>query len=145
MWSPELENAFRATTYCVEAAGEAFALRIGQAHPEFSSWLERQGVATWGIVTACNPAGKPTPDLNAERNRALRELIEARGWSHVPACNCADAGNWPDEPGYCVLDVDVHELGFLAVAFGQAAIVFGRSDNGAGRLIWLEEGVGETP
>lgn len=144
VWSPELERAFRATTYCVEAGGEVFSLRIGEAHPAFSAWLKQQGTATWGIVTACNPGGRPTPDTNVGRNRELQRLIEARGWRCVPACNRADAGDWPDEPGYCVLDVEAHELGSLAAAFGQAAIAFGHADDGAGRLVWLAGGVGQS-
>jgi hypothetical protein len=141
----ELGAAFCATAYRVEAGDEVFSLRIGEVHADFSSWLKRQGAATWGIVTACNPGGRPTPDLNAGRNRALREAIDARGWRHVPTRNLADAGDWPDEPSYCVLDVEAHELGAVATAFGQAAIVFGSAHDGAGRLVWLEESVGESP
>lgn len=142
---PELEAAFCATTYCVEVGGEVFSLRIGEAHPAFSAWLKRQGAATWGIVTACNPGGRPTPDANTGRNRELRRLIEARGWRHVPACNRADAGDWPNEEGFCVLDADERLLGLLAAVFGQAAIVFGRADDGAGRLVWLDGLTAEGP
>lgn len=138
MRTPELEAAFRATTYRVDVGDEVFALRIGEAHPAFSSWLRRQGIVNWGIVTACNPGGRLAPDENAERSRCLEEALDERGWRHAPACNRADSGDWPDEVGFCVLGADEGALSRLAVAFGQAAIVVGVADDGAGQLVWMD-------
>lgn len=133
-----LENAFRATTYRVEAGGAVFELRIDEGHAAFSSWLKERGISNWGIVTACNPGGKLAPEPNVPRNLRLQERIVEHAWRHVPACNCADAGDWPDEPGFCVFDVEESALGRLAVEFGQTAIVCGSADDGRGKIVWLD-------
>ncbi len=135
---PELELAFRATTYRVEAGGGVFDLRIGEENPAFASWLMRQGVTSWGIVTACNPGSRLLQGQNAARTRRLQEEIAQRTWRHATACNCADAGNWPDEPGFCVFDADENALRLLAVKFGQTAIVCGSADDGRGEIVWLD-------
>jgi len=128
MRTPELEAAFLATTYRVEAGGEVFDLRIEEGHPAFSSWLKGQGILNWGIVTACNPGGKLTQGQNVARTLRLQ---------HV-ACNRADAGTWPDEPGFCVFDADEKALCMLAIEFGQTAIVCGSADDGRGGIVWLD-------
>ena len=136
MRTPELETAFRATTYRVETEGQAFDLKVDLPDPAFASWLKSQSAPCWGIVTACNPRGALAAD-NEARTKRLQEEIEERGWSHVPAVNRADAANWPDEPGFCVLGVQTTELRMLAAAFDQSAIVVGGSD-GAGAILWIE-------
>lgn len=137
MRTPTLEAAFHATTYCIDTGKEIFSLRIGQPYPAFASWLARRGSSTWGIVTACNPGGQLTPSLNEARNLLLREALLERGWCQMPTHHVADSGNWPDEAGFCVLDVESSALQTLAREYGQAAIVYGGVD-GAGRLVWLE-------
>ena len=133
-----LENAFRATTYRVETGGEVFDLRIEEDHPAFSFWLRGQGVSNWGIVTACNPGARLAQGRNAACTRRLQEAIVERAWRHVAACNRADAGNWPDEPGFCVFDADEEALRMLAIEFGQTAIVWGSADDGRGEIVWLD-------
>lgn len=138
MKTSSLAAAFLATTYRVDAGGEVFALRIGVPDPAFGCWLRKERVSCWGIVTACNPGGRLTPADNATRTDELRRRIVRLGWRHVPSCNVADAADWPDEPGFCVLDVGAAQLRMLAAVFGQSAIVFGEDGEG-GRLIWLED------
>ena len=133
-----LENAFRATTYRVEAGEETFDLRIMEVNPAFSFWLKGQGVSNWCIVTACNPGARLAQGRNAANTRRLQEAIIERGWRHVAACNCADAGNWPDEPGFCVFDADEEVLRMLAIEFGQTAIVCGSADDGRAEIVWLD-------
>ena len=73
---------------------------------------------------------------NAMRHAVLQARIVERGLRHVPASNHADAGDWPVEPGYCVLGADEKELLELAAEFGQSAIVCGQSGNAVARLVW---------
>lgn len=138
MRTPELEAAFRATTYRVDAEGEVFDLRIGQSNPAFSSWLKRRRISNWGVVTACNPGGNLAAEQNVARTRQLQERIAEHAWRHVAACNCADAGDWPDEPGFCIFDAEDKALHVLAVEFGQMAIVCGSADDGRGEIVWLD-------
>ena len=143
MRTPELEAAFLATTYRVETPDACFDLRIGLPDPAFDDFLRRQNAASWGIVTACNPGGVLTLQQNAERNGALLGRIKALGWRYHRASNCADSGEWPVEPGYCVLDADEAGLCRLAAEFGQSAIVRGQTGRDGGRLVWLSSPAGQ--
>ncbi len=138
MRTPELEAAFLATTYRVDAGDEVFDLRIEKGHPAFSSWLKRQGISNWCIVTACNPGGKLSQGQNVARTLRLQEAIAQRAWRHAAACNSADDGTWPDEPGFCVFDADEKILRMLAIEFGQTAIVCGNADDDRGEIVWLD-------
>ncbi|WP_301103455.1 DUF3293 domain-containing protein [Propionivibrio sp.] len=137
MKTPALDAAFRATSYRVDTATGMFDLRIGVFDLAFDNFLRWQGVSRWGIVTACNPAGIPTPNQNAERQSALLTRITALGWRYCPAVNHAHSGGWPDEPGFCVLDADEAALCILAADFGQLAVVCGEVGKSGGRLVWL--------
>lgn len=134
---PNLDAAFRATTYRVLAEERPFDLRIGRPDPGFAAWLARQGATCWAILTACNPGGRLALSQNEARTADLLQRIRRRGWRHVAAVNHADTGDWPEEPGVCVFDIAVEEACALAAGFGQAAIVFGGAD-GKGELIWLK-------
>ena len=138
MRTPQLEAAFLATTYRVEAPDAHFDLRIGWSDPEFDRFLMQQGASNWGIVTACNPGAILTPEQNVQRHAALQARVTALGWQHFPASNHADSGKWPVEPGFCVLDASEASLCRLATEFGQSAIVFGQAGQGGGRLVWLD-------
>ena len=142
MKAPKLDAAFRATTYRVKAGEAVFDLRIDEANPPFATWLRQQSASLWGIITACNPGGKPTLQQNAVRTGILQKRIEARGWRHFPALNFADARDWPDEPGFCVLDAEVNVVRALAVEFGQVAIVCGSAEDGRGEIVWLDDAQG---
>ena len=137
MCSSQLEAAFFATTYRVEAPEANYDLRIGLPNPAFDAFLQQQGVASWGIITACNPGGMLTLEENAARQAALLDKLNALAWCHFPASNHADSAKWPIEPGFCVLNASVEDLSRLAAEFGQAAIVLGQVGQGGGRLIWI--------
>jgi hypothetical protein len=133
MENTALEVAFLATTYRVVTPSATFNLRIGQSDPAFELFLRK-----WGIVTACNPGGNLVPDAkaNAAATKELATKIRAHGWLAFPSINHADAGDWPDEPGYCVLNAGEEALCELARELGQAAVVFaeiGDCRGGAGR------------
>lgn len=133
-----LKSVFLATTYRVVTPSATFNLRIGQPDLAFELFLRKWRAANWGIITACNPGGQLVPDANAN-TAATKELatrIRAQGWLAFPSINHADAGDWPDEPGYCVLNAGKTALGNLARELGQAAVVYGEAGDYGGRLIW---------
>ncbi len=137
MCSSQLEAAFFATTYRVEAPEANFDLRIGLPNQAFDTFLQQQGAVSWGIITACNPGGALTFEENPARQAALLGRLNALGWRHFPSSNHADSGKWPVEPGFCVLCISEEGLCQLAAEFAQAAIVFGQVGQGGGRLIWI--------
>ena len=131
-----LETAFRATTYRVETPDGSFDLRIGLGNPAFDDFLCRQGVSSWGIVTAYNP-GIVLPEA---KNRLHHEQLQARlqilNWRYLAASNIADSGIWPSEPGFCLLQVEEQSLRALAAEFAQLALVYGETGS-VPRLIWI--------
>ena len=136
---PELETAFMATVYRVEAPDDCFDLRIGVPHAEFSRFLAVSGYSEWGLVTAWNPSGRlDNPAENEARAMALKREIETGGWRFHPTSHHADQGNWPVERGFCVFNAPFGTLRLLAGRFSQLAFVYGVSD-GCPRLRWVEE------
>ncbi|MBK1679169.1 DUF3293 domain-containing protein [Rhodocyclus tenuis] len=132
---------FRATRYRVLGeAAEVFDLRIDVAQPQFDDWLRRRGCACWAIVSAHNPqATLLSADENALRHGALAARLQALGWQHLPAVSIADAGDWPPEDAFLVLDASVERLSGLAAEFMQAAVVFAPTGEPP-QLVWLAEG-----
>lgn len=141
MKNTSLEIAFLATTYRVVTPAATFNLRIGRLDLAFELFLRKWRAANWGIITACNPGAKlvPDPKANDLATKRLATSIKAHGWLGFPSINHVDGGDWPDEPGYCVLNAGELELCRLAGEFGQAAIVHGEAGGDGGRLIWLED------
>ena len=131
-----LEAAFRATTYRVDTGTEVFDLRIGQPNLAFEVFLSGRRVSSWAVVTACNPGAVRSDADNVLRQAQLRDQLRARGWSYCLACNVADAGNWPDEPGYLVLQISEPAARILAAAFDQRACVCGVTGS-VPRLVWI--------
>lgn len=134
---PTLEAAFRATAYRVETPGECFDLRIGQCHPGFDDFLRRQGVSSWGILTACNPGALALPaDENLRRQEQLRARLSKLGRLSFAGCNVADDGDWPAEPSRLILQIGEEDLQALAREFAQLAAVYGRIGS-APCLLWV--------
>ena len=137
------DTAFRTTTYRVSTDAGVFDLRIDQRHTAFVAFLKNRGVSRWAIITACNPAAqRHTPADNARRQQRLLAHVQAAGWRLGQACfharNCADGGDWPDEPGLLLLGIDAALARALAHAFGQLACVYGKAD-GMPHLLWTAE------
>ena len=132
--------AFQATTYRVWGAGEVFDVfdvRLGAFHPALDDALAKQGVRCWAVLSACNPGAVPTPAENASRTACLLERLRVLQVAVLPACNVADAGDWPDEAGVLLLGVDERLAVALATEFGQLACVYGASGEAA-RLLWCD-------
>ncbi len=143
------DTAFRATTYRVSTDAGVFDLRIDQRHAAFAAFLKNRGVSRWAIVTACNPgAQRHTPADNARRQQRLLAHAQAAGWALgrnlFLALNCADGGDWPDEPGLLLLGIDAARARALAHAFGQLACVYGEAD-GMPHLLWTAEQARAAP
>jgi hypothetical protein len=136
MMAQGLEAAFRATTYRVDTAAGVFDLRIGLANRAFDAFLRRQKVSRWGVLTACNP-GAVRDDENARRQQRLRERLCELGRPFLPACNIADDGAWPAEPGCLLLQANEEEMRGLAGEFSQLAFICGNI-GGVPRLVYVD-------
>ena len=132
-----LEAAFRATGYRVVWDGASFVLRLGACHADFDAHLEQHHCRSWAIVTAANPGAQLlSGNENAVRAASLLADLATRGWAAYPACNVADAGDWPEEPSVLLPGRSEAEAAALARAYGQLACVCGEVGQAA-RLVWV--------
>jgi len=137
--SEHLEAAYRATTYRVFLPAGAIDLRLGEASPVLAAWLAEEGVSTWAILTACNPASQPlAPAENAERQSQLECTLLEQGLLTFAGENVADDGVWPNEESCFVPGVELKNSVALARRFGQNALILGGED-GVPHLVWLNE------
>lgn len=137
--SKALEKAFNKAIYRVHFPRGHVDLHVGNAkaaHRLHRRLSLRPRTDAW-MITACNPGGRrTTPWRNARRRRQLIRLLERRGIPWRPAVNFDPAGDWPDEPGVCVWNLDERAARKLARRLGQAALLH-IPRRGQPELFWI--------
>ncbi|MBR9812895.1 DUF3293 domain-containing protein [bacterium] len=75
-------------------------------------------------MTAYNPGSQRLePAKNARRNARLQFYLQRCAAHTLLACNIADSGDWPDEPGWLILGSEHATAARIATVAGQAAWV----------------------
>ena len=122
-----LVEAYRATVYRVSLpSGGAVDVRIGCPAPALDEALAEAGAASWGFVTASNPAPRVlSRAVNGRRLQSLRRRAERGGRSAWPTVGLGHSGG-PSERGVAVLGASEADVLALGRAFGQLAVVHGR-------------------
>lgn len=146
MHDPELEAAYRSTTYAVIVPGcEPITIRCGARCLALDLLLAESRAVDWAFITACNPRSTPLDDdANAERMLRLETLVRGRGLACVQGEGRADDGDWPPEPSLLVIGIAEADAVCLAREFEQHAIVSGRR-GGEARLVWVDDGPADQP
>ncbi len=113
----QLAEAYRATTYHGMPPGEPnWQIRIDEPSPVDGPMA---------YVTSDNPGSNQLPDhRNRQRRSTFRADLRASGIEYIPGKSVADDGNWPDEHGVWLLDVDQSSAVDIARRYGQNAIVW---------------------
>lgn len=137
--TPELEAAYRATTYRVFLPGGVFELRVDQPSPPLAEWLAAARVPGFAVITAFNPGGRRlSDDDNLGRQSALEcDLLEGN-YEPYSAENRPDDAAAPVEESCFVPDITREDALALADDYEQNAILWGGAD-GIPRLAWTEE------
>jgi len=137
--TPELEAAYRATTYRVFLPGGVFELRVEQPSPALAEWLAAERVPGFAVITAFNPGGRRlSDDDNLGRQSALEcDLLEGN-YEPYSAENRPDDAAAPVEESCFVPDITREDALALADDYEQNAILWGGAD-GIPRLAWTEE------
>jgi hypothetical protein len=136
MTDHELAEQYRATSYIVEAPGEAIAIRIGSASPALDALLDGMNATEWAFITAWNPGSMALPPAENERsNNDLRERIGRLGYETLPGAGEGDDGAWPAEKSFFIVGIPLREATELGRFYRQRAIVAGRR-GGRAMLIW---------
>lgn len=135
-----LKEAFEDAIYRVYAPRGPVDLRVGDAGAARRLWAQlprTAGGEAW-IITPCNPTGRRVaPWINARRRRELARMLERRVLPHYPAVNLDPDGDWPDEPGFCVWNLDPREAASLGRHFNQAALLH-VPRQGPSDLVWID-------
>ncbi|MCK6390853.1 MAG: DUF3293 domain-containing protein [Azonexus sp.] len=134
----DLATVFMATTYTVFLPQGSLLLRIDQPSPELKAWLAAGKIKDFALLTAHNPDAEAcSPDDNAQWQAQLEgELLEGN-YEPYATVHRADAGDWPEEEGCFVPELQLADALALAEAYGQLAVVAGGAD-GTPRLHWTE-------
>lgn len=140
MIDPDLERAYRATSYWVDEDAGRFTIRCDEPCPALDRLLADAGATNWAFLTAWNPRSTLlTPEENLARQWRLEDAVGRGGWTWHRGAGVADRGGWPAEPSLLVLGITLAEAKALGRAFGQHAILAG-ARGGPARLVWLTPG-----
>ncbi|MGC9456201.1 MAG: DUF3293 domain-containing protein [Halothiobacillaceae bacterium] len=134
---PELAQAYRAAWYEVTLPeGTPCRFRVGD---RVHALEPLAGCGGWGWLTAFNPGSHLLPTAeNARRHDGLCRIVASLGLSVLEASSGDDAGLWPVERGFCLLDVDRCRLQSLANDWQQAAFLHARPQEPV-QLCWSDE------
>jgi hypothetical protein len=133
------ESVYRQTEYKVMLDSGAVTLKIGEYDAEVESRLIAQTdmKREWFIITPCNPRSQQArAELNLYYLNELRYEVEARAGRWVQALNCDPRAEWPDEPGFLLVDAGRLWVIALGERFYQNAVVTAQLGE-APRLLWL--------
>lgn len=134
------EAVYRQAEYQITLPSGPLSLQVGHYDQEAEQrLLQDTGLrAEWFIITPCNPRSELARDeLNLFYFNELRYQLEAGAGQWFPALNHDPAGEWPDEPGFFVVDADRPWVIDLGRRFYQNALVTARCGE-APRLLWLD-------
>lgn len=124
-----LIKAYQCTNYSVRDGSDNFVLRIDVISNSLENLYQRNGVGSAVFVTAFNPLGEQTEEA---QNLAAHETLGTRLrslTSHVFAGIGEDpSGEWPGEPSWLALGIDLATSRQLGRDYGQNAVVWCNSD-----------------
>jgi len=120
-------EAYRATTFWVEAPSGRIALRDGEPSAQLDELLVKHGVESCAFITAWNPKSRQlAAGENARRQRELERRATKQGYAILPGVGAPDDGSWTPERSCLVLGITRAAALRLGAAAGQYAIVVGR-------------------
>jgi hypothetical protein len=134
------EAVYRKTEYQVMLPSGALSFQIGHYDQEAERRLMQDTNlrSEWFIITPCNPRSElAREELNLFYFNELRYELEARSGHWFKALNRDPAGEWPDEPGFLVVDAGRVWIMDLGRRFYQNALVTAKLGE-APRLLWLD-------
>jgi len=140
--SRDLEAAYRATGYEIEAPGGTLTLRVDQPSPALAQLHREHGVRCSAYLSAANPGSRPLgPEANATAHQRLLAALRAAGHAFVEGWGRDPGGAWPAERSVWVAGLGRDAALALARDFGQNAIVHAGPD-AVPRLLWTRDVAG---
>lgn len=135
----EFEASYRRARYRVMLEDGEVALALGHYDREAEQRLRETFDLQrhWVILTPCNPRSvQSREELNNFYLDELRLALDRHSGAWGKAINVDPWGEWPDEPGFFIVDPDIGWIMDLGHRFGQNALVYGALGQPPA-LIWL--------
>jgi hypothetical protein len=129
-------NAYRETEYHV-AHAPPIVLQIDQNSAELTALYRQKKVRCAAYLTAANPLSQVASDkINTQANGQLMADLRGRSLTVLEGVGQHPSGNWPGEPSFLVLGLDLEAAKSLGRKYEQNAIVWCGEDATA-RLVLL--------
>jgi hypothetical protein len=117
-------TAYLETNYEVVAT-EPFTLKVGETSDALLDCHQKYSVANSCFITACNPLSQLSPiATNTKRQAALRLALEDQGFDYLDGAGEHPSNQWPPEPSFLVLGLDLKQSRLLGARFEQNGIVW---------------------
>lgn len=130
-------RAYLATSYRICQQGQEIVLTIGQRSEALREVFARHGAARGALITAYNPLGAMQHDrLNDAAHAQLAARLKELGVEVIEGWSGDEGSNWPAEPSYFALGLDLERAKAVGKLFVQDAIVWVEAD-AVPRLILL--------
>jgi len=126
--SPSLVQAYLETDYQV-LSDNPFTLKVDVLCPALARLHQVHQVTCSAFVTACNPYSQQLNDTdNAKRQIELEQALIHRGFVLLNGVGQHPSNDWPGEPSYLVLGIDLDAAKILGNQFEQNAIIWSSHD-----------------
>ena len=115
--------------YRVLCDDQEIVLRIEHRSDAMAALFAAKGVDRAAFITAYNPFGEEQPEeLNLLAHQQLGAKLRASGLEIMDGLGGSEDPNWPPEPSYCVLGMNIVPAKTIGAEFKQDAVVFVSSD-----------------
>ena len=120
----ELIQAYKETNFIVYGE-QHFTLKIGEPSTALVQLFDKTNALCAAFITACNPFSESLPEhKNNEFQKTLEDALTKRSLKFFEGIGQHPSGNWPGEPSFLVLDLDLAAARVLAKYHKQNAFVW---------------------
>lgn len=125
---PELVQAFSETNYIVHDQ-PPFTMNIGKPCLELKKLMEDRNALCVAFITACNPFGQKLGlTKNFVLQHSLKMTLRKRGLAFIDGIGQHPSNDWPGEPSFFILDLDLEAAKALVGHYEQLAFVWASGD-----------------
>lgn len=120
----ELLQAYTETDFIVHHTAP-FSLKIGVLSHSLLHLFLKKNVVCAAFLTAYNPFSESLPEYkNKALQAALEDDLKKRSLTFIDGIGQHPSGDWPGEPSFLVLDLDLAAATTLAKIYQQNAFVW---------------------
>jgi hypothetical protein len=125
MVDPQLLEAYRRTSFIIEAPHCEINLRVGEPSQAIDALLESYHATTCAFITAWNPGSvRLEASYNKQLQAELVQIVQSLRLPFLPGRGVGESTDWPPEESILVIGVDQDGALKIGRTFGQLAIVF---------------------